>query len=42
MAKSKYRVCMVDDDSAVCEAVRRGVKPAGYETITYASAARNS
>jgi two-component system response regulator FixJ len=38
MAKSKNRVCLVDDDAAFREAFRLAVKTAGFETVSYGSA----
>jgi len=38
MAKSRYRVCLVDDDAAFSESFRLGAKTAGYDTVSFSSA----
>jgi FixJ family two-component response regulator len=38
MAKTKYRVCVVDDDAAFRESFRLAAKTAGFDTVGFGSA----
>src|SRR5579862_5550405 len=38
MAKSRYRVCLVDDDAAFSNSFRLAAKAAGFEAVTFNSA----
>jgi FixJ family two-component response regulator len=38
MAKTKYRVCLVDDDAAMRESFRLAAKSAGFDTVSFGSA----
>jgi two-component system response regulator FixJ len=38
MARTKYRVCLVDDDAAFRESFRLAAKTAGFDTVAFGSA----
>jgi FixJ family two-component response regulator len=38
MARSKYRVCLVDDDAAFRESFKLAAKTAGFDTVSFANA----
>jgi two-component system response regulator FixJ len=38
MAKTKYRVCLVDDDAGFRESFRLAAKTAGFDTVSFGSA----